>query len=68
MKNMGKRLGKTFDLQMDSQGFNIICHKGNINENHNGILFTATRIAKIRKTDNAGCWQGYGMTETLLEY
>jgi hypothetical protein len=48
---------------MHEEMFNILSHKGNINQNHTEIPLTPVRVAIIKI--NNKCWRGCGLKEPL---
>lgn len=47
---------------------NIFSYQGNADQSHNDVLFTLSRMAKIKKTEYNKCGPRLGATETLLHW
>lgn len=80
-KKSGKRLEETFHSRRHMNGqlahakvLTVVtslvtgkCKKKRKKKKHNTMRFhlIPTRMAKIKKADNAKCWRGYGPTGTI---
>ena len=45
---------------------NIICHQGNVNQNHEISFYTSQNGYDLKKKKKNKCWQGCGEIEYLL--